>query len=77
MAQILHTTARQLGEEEMFKRLNERYLPITSREDHPDYAGQPNPPPRPRSRGMGKDYSIERPGAGPDGELKEQVPPER
>ncbi|XP_037572344.1 uncharacterized protein LOC119454506 [Dermacentor silvarum] len=43
MAQILHTTARQLGEEEMFKRLNERYLPITSREDHPDYAGQPNP----------------------------------
>nr|XP_037279956.1 uncharacterized protein LOC119172917 [Rhipicephalus microplus] len=26
----------------MFKRLNERYLPITSREDHPDYAGQPN-----------------------------------
>ncbi|KAL3244531.1 hypothetical protein MRX96_002290 [Rhipicephalus microplus] len=53
MAQILHTTARQLGEEEMFKRLNERFLPITSREDHPDYAGQPNPPPRPRSRGMG------------------------
>ncbi|KAL3215770.1 hypothetical protein MRX96_051278 [Rhipicephalus microplus] len=42
MAQILHTTARQLGEEEMFKRLNERYLPITSHEDHPDYAGQPN-----------------------------------
>ncbi|KAL3217515.1 hypothetical protein MRX96_032155 [Rhipicephalus microplus] len=44
MALILRTTARQLGEEDMFKRLNERYLPITSREDHPDYAGQPNPP---------------------------------
>ncbi|KAH8018468.1 hypothetical protein HPB51_007474 [Rhipicephalus microplus] len=43
MAQILHTTARQLGKEEMLKRLNERYLPITSREDHPDYAGQANP----------------------------------
>ncbi|KAL3256441.1 hypothetical protein MRX96_017167 [Rhipicephalus microplus] len=43
MTQILHTTTRQLGEEERFKRLNERYLPITSREDHPDYAGQPNP----------------------------------
>ncbi|KAL3225614.1 hypothetical protein MRX96_049174 [Rhipicephalus microplus] len=43
MAQILHTTARQLGEEETFKRLNERYLPKTSREDHTDYAGQPNP----------------------------------
>lgn len=42
MAQILHTTARQLGEEELYKRLNERYLPITSNEDHPDYAGQPN-----------------------------------
>ncbi|KAL3206489.1 hypothetical protein MRX96_040038 [Rhipicephalus microplus] len=42
MAQILHTTTRQLGEEEMFKRLNERYLPIISHEDHPDYAGQPN-----------------------------------
>ncbi|XP_075724085.1 uncharacterized protein LOC142766120 [Rhipicephalus microplus] len=24
----------------MFKRLNERYLPITSREDHPDYAAK-------------------------------------
>ncbi|KAL3220434.1 hypothetical protein MRX96_050378 [Rhipicephalus microplus] len=58
MAQILHTTVRQLGEEEMFKRLNERYLPIASREDHPDYAGQPNPPSRPRSRGMGRRKMI-------------------
>ncbi|KAH6923031.1 hypothetical protein HPB50_020755 [Hyalomma asiaticum] len=33
MAQILHTTARQLGEEEMYKRLNERYLPITTKID--------------------------------------------
>ncbi|XP_077534660.1 uncharacterized protein LOC144146594 [Haemaphysalis longicornis] len=42
MAQILHTTARQMGEEEMHKRLNDRYLPETSREDHRDYEGRPN-----------------------------------
>lgn len=43
MAQILHTTARQLGEDEMYRRLNEKYLPSTQHEDHPDYAGPPNP----------------------------------
>ncbi|XP_077553731.1 uncharacterized protein LOC144168662 [Haemaphysalis longicornis] len=42
MAQILHTTARRMGEEEMYKQLNDRYLPETSKERHRYYGGQPN-----------------------------------
>ncbi|KAL3182603.1 hypothetical protein MRX96_034523 [Rhipicephalus microplus] len=53
MAQILHTTARQLGEEEMFKRLNERYLPHHQSRRPPRLRRPAEPPPRPRSRGMG------------------------
>lgn len=42
MAQILHTTARRMREEEANKQLNDRYLPETSNEQHRDYGGQPN-----------------------------------
>ncbi|KAL3217951.1 hypothetical protein MRX96_031870 [Rhipicephalus microplus] len=85
MAQILHTTARQLGEEEMFKRLNERYLPDHQSRRPPRLRQPAEPPPRPRSRGMGTAGRGlldrvgllppgERPGAGPYGEIEEQVP---
>ncbi|XP_077528403.1 uncharacterized protein LOC144140088 [Haemaphysalis longicornis] len=43
MAQILHVTAKQMGEKEMHKRLNEKYLPLNDHEDHPEYTGPQNP----------------------------------
>lgn len=43
MSQILHVAATQLGEAEMHKQLNERYLPSTGHVNHPGYSGAPNP----------------------------------
>lgn len=43
LSQIVYATTKQLGEEEMCKRLNERYLPSTPSETHIDYQGPPNP----------------------------------
>ncbi|XP_077553737.1 uncharacterized protein LOC144168670 [Haemaphysalis longicornis] len=43
MSQILHAAANQLGEAEMHKRLNDKYLPATNHVEHPEYDGAPNP----------------------------------
>ncbi|KAL3215117.1 hypothetical protein MRX96_051367, partial [Rhipicephalus microplus] len=43
MSQILHAAANQLGEAEMHKLLNDKYLPATNHVEHPEYDGAPNP----------------------------------
>ncbi|XP_077557449.1 uncharacterized protein LOC144172690 [Haemaphysalis longicornis] len=43
LSQILHTASKTLGTEELCKRLNDQYLPITSSVEHPDYRGAANP----------------------------------
>lgn len=44
LAQIMYTATKRLGEEEVHKRLNERYLPETPSETHAEYAGPSTPP---------------------------------
>ncbi|XP_077541236.1 uncharacterized protein LOC144153467 [Haemaphysalis longicornis] len=43
LAQTMHTTVKELGEEETRKRLNERYLPQSPEEVFPEYCGKKNP----------------------------------
>lgn len=43
LAQLMYTATKKLGEEEVYKRLNERYLPDTPSEAHANYDGPPNP----------------------------------
>ncbi|XP_077559568.1 uncharacterized protein LOC144174656 [Haemaphysalis longicornis] len=43
LAQIMYAATKELGEREVHKRLNERYLPETAMEQQGEYAGPPNP----------------------------------
>lgn len=42
MAQILQTAVKQKGEREVCNYLNDKYLPETQAQDHPEYAGEDN-----------------------------------